>query len=581
MNQILSDIAPVFNVNGMHGFLEHSTYQGSSRYNCVDRGNSAIECDRLSLQPGVEETFTISVRINDSAPCGTQIHFMPDLNTLYYNPLIPAQWANSVYTTIECNGGGGGGTGDTDLGISKSGPASINRGNTIRYTVAVRNYGSRDAENVRVSDPIPSGLSFLANLSSGSCYLSGGNAICDLGTVRANDSRTVELTFDMPTSYACGTTLVNRAYVSTSSGDYNGSNDGAQVSTDVTCGPVQGDGCIDIRKEAYDRDGRYVSPSGFTFVLDDGRRITSDSNGNARFSRVSAGTRYVREELMSGWTLESVTPNNDGRVNVQNGVCSQMTFRNRQGSGGTNRVECSDGYDNDRDGLVDLRDPDCRSSSDTSEYGSGSRETQCSDGIDNDGDRRYDYPGDSGCTSPDDDSERDGGSTSSTGRGGVSVAKTADRREVLPGDRLSYTITIRNDSNTNLRDMSLEDDYDSSSLRVLSASDGGAIGGGKIRWNIGSIPANGQKTVRVRMQLVGNVRSGEVITNTATARGSFGTRSDTASVRVVDSLPETGVDLASLLGGQGGGTSLPLGAFGALALLGLSTGGALTRRYFA
>jgi PKD repeat protein len=58
---------------------------------------------------------------------------------------------------------------------------------------------------------------------------------------------------------------------------------------------------------------------------------------------------------------------------------------------------CSDGIDNDGDGLVDYpNDPGCRSANDLTEYGGL---TRCDDGLDNDGDEAADYPADAQCTS--------------------------------------------------------------------------------------------------------------------------------------------------------------------------------------
>jgi hypothetical protein len=65
-------------------------------------------------------------------------------------------------------------------------------------------------------------------------------------------------------------------------------------------------------------------------------------------------------------------------------------------------AECSDGVDNDGDGLTDHpNDPGCSSPSDPSEVGSAA----CDDGIDNDGDGLVDASNDPGCTGPGDASE--------------------------------------------------------------------------------------------------------------------------------------------------------------------------------
>ena len=63
---------------------------------------------------------------------------------------------------------------------------------------------------------------------------------------------------------------------------------------------------------------------------------------------------------------------------------------------------CSDGQDNDADGLVDYpADPGCTSAEDNDE----TDPPQCSDGKDNDGDGLIDFPADKGCTAAEDNDE--------------------------------------------------------------------------------------------------------------------------------------------------------------------------------
>lgn len=64
---------------------------------------------------------------------------------------------------------------------------------------------------------------------------------------------------------------------------------------------------------------------------------------------------------------------------------------------------CSDGIDNDGDGVIDFgQDPGCSSAADLDETNA-----KCADGIDNDGDGLVDYPADKGCAAADDDDETD------------------------------------------------------------------------------------------------------------------------------------------------------------------------------
>lgn len=74
--------------------------------------------------------------------------------------------------------------------------------------------------------------------------------------------------------------------------------------------------------------------------------------------------------------------------------------------GSNNGVQCSDGKDNDGDGMIDFpADLGCTGEDDENEDDAPS--AQCSDGRDNDGDGKHDYPNDPGCFAPNQDSEED------------------------------------------------------------------------------------------------------------------------------------------------------------------------------
>ncbi len=81
-----------------------------------------------------------------------------------------------------------------------------------------------------------------------------------------------------------------------------------------------------------------------------------------------------------------------GSQNGIDGVCDSLCAY----VGGGNA--CSDGIDNDGDGLVDLADAGCDDGADTSER---SNLLVCDDGRDNDGDYGSDVGGDPGCIAPD------------------------------------------------------------------------------------------------------------------------------------------------------------------------------------
>jgi len=67
-----------------------------------------------------------------------------------------------------------------------------------------------------------------------------------------------------------------------------------------------------------------------------------------------------------------------------------------------NVPQCSDGSDNDGDGVTDLSDPGCSDYQDNTE---NTATTQCQDGSDNDGDGATNYPNDFSCFGPTDNDE--------------------------------------------------------------------------------------------------------------------------------------------------------------------------------
>ena len=115
-----------------------------------------------------------------------------------------------------------------DLAITKSGPASSVPGDSLVYTITVRNNGPSNAAAVLVTDPPPSGLTFVAN--GGDCTT---GFPCALGTVPAGATRTITSTFTLPSDYAGPVPVVNIANVSSPTPDPDVSNNRATFDTTV------------------------------------------------------------------------------------------------------------------------------------------------------------------------------------------------------------------------------------------------------------------------------------------------------------------------------------------------------------
>ena len=117
-------------------------------------------------------------------------------------------------------------TPQADLSIAKTGSSTFTPGTNMIYTIAVTNAGPSNAADVSVTDPTPSGLTFVS--SSGDCVTAFP---CDLGIIALNSSKVMTVTYSVPANYA-GATLDNTASVQSPTTDSNtGNNTASKTST--------------------------------------------------------------------------------------------------------------------------------------------------------------------------------------------------------------------------------------------------------------------------------------------------------------------------------------------------------------
>jgi uncharacterized repeat protein (TIGR01451 family) len=85
--------------------------------------------------------------------------------------------------------------GSADLVVAKSGsPNPIAQGQTLTYTIPVRNDGPAVATALTLTDTLPAGLTFVdAAANQGSCGFSSGTITCNLGTLSAGATASVTI----------------------------------------------------------------------------------------------------------------------------------------------------------------------------------------------------------------------------------------------------------------------------------------------------------------------------------------------------------------------------------------------------
>ncbi len=170
-----------------------------------DNQNGTVTCDIGTLAAGERAAVTIRA-LTTGAVAGTAVG---NLATVSGNELDPDPGNNQAAATIDVQP-------LVDLRLTKvaSNPAPA-AGGPVTYTLTLVNRGPSPAAGVTITDPLPSGLSFIsATAGQGSCRAQGQTVTCDLGAVAAGGTATVTLTADVATSVA-GTTVQNTATAST------------------------------------------------------------------------------------------------------------------------------------------------------------------------------------------------------------------------------------------------------------------------------------------------------------------------------------------------------------------------------
>ncbi|MCP4654449.1 MAG: DUF11 domain-containing protein, partial [bacterium] len=116
-----------------------------------------------------------------------------------------------------------------DVSIEKYGPGSVAAGDTLTYTLVVKNLGPGVAYDVTVDEPTPSGLSF--HSADDPC---GNGFPCTLGDLQPDTAAIVGVNFSVPANYAGADPIDNTATVTpTGNVDPNTSNNSASASTDL------------------------------------------------------------------------------------------------------------------------------------------------------------------------------------------------------------------------------------------------------------------------------------------------------------------------------------------------------------
>jgi uncharacterized repeat protein (TIGR01451 family) len=171
---------------------------------------------------------------------------------------------------------------------------------------------------------------------------------------------------------------------------------------------------------------------------------------------------------------------------------------------------------------------------------------------------------------------------------GLTIQKDASSFEVFPGGVVEYTLTIENDTGDDLEDIVIEDQLRGSSFTIVD--DGGADdrSGNTLTWELDELEDGESEVIRYRISIDQNAFPGSTIVNDVTVEADGEEDSDSATVSVINNLPQTGFGIGGdgtseflrpYGGNKNGGTAAWIAILSVM-MTGAGAGMTLGRRYF-
>jgi len=182
-----------------------------------------------NLPPGSSGSFTLVAKV-DAAATGT-ISNTATVTSTSTDP-IPGNNASTTNLTVTPLAA------TADLSITKTGPASVQKGQTVTYTLTASNAGPAAATSVTISDALPAGLTF-ASLTAAAGWACTTPAAGTNGTVNCTNASfsngaSAPFTLIANVTNSAPASVSNTATISSATPDINGANNSATITTAVT-----------------------------------------------------------------------------------------------------------------------------------------------------------------------------------------------------------------------------------------------------------------------------------------------------------------------------------------------------------
>jgi len=183
------------------------------------------------LPSGASAQYTLTLHVDTDTPNGTVLTNAATASTTSYD--TNASNNNTSFSTTVQN--------TADIGVVKSGPATVVAGTNATYTMTISNTGPDVANSATLTDTLPANVTFVSlTQTAGPTFGctspvvgAGGTVTCLNAALAAGASASFTLVVAISTNAADGSTLTNTASVTTTTPDSNSLNDSSPATATV------------------------------------------------------------------------------------------------------------------------------------------------------------------------------------------------------------------------------------------------------------------------------------------------------------------------------------------------------------
>ncbi len=190
-----------------------------SGWDCSSSTDTLVRCALSSMPVGNAPVITITV---NAPAAGGVISNLASTGSETLDPNLINNTSNTVTNTV---------TAQADLSIVKAGPAEVDAGGMLTYTLTVNNAGPSAASSLVVSDTLPAGVANASAAGTGwSCGVVSGLATCTLPSLGVGSAPAITISATAPAQAGA---IHNKASVSSATADPVANNTSNTVDTNV------------------------------------------------------------------------------------------------------------------------------------------------------------------------------------------------------------------------------------------------------------------------------------------------------------------------------------------------------------